>query len=227
MTVRQAHKIIMAALLTSMFEETQSIYMKEPVKVGTDSKGKDVLCTYVSKSSEGGFYLNIIFDEVSSKLYGNNYEFTFASFETPNGKFKGFTREDKAEGLTLDKNALILIAESLNTWGNEWILEQRLLRVRSRYFNRVMIQKSYDYKKKPTIVFSWAEELEMTLCRAKIEDLMWNRQKNHDMNTYNEMIRLGEVAYNAKQKHGDKRMRKMLKGLTAKLIKNKFGGYVK
>jgi len=179
---------IMVKLAKAGFEQTQYIYMKEPVLVGRNVNGP-VYCTAISESSEGGFFMNIIFDERPSDLYGNDFDFTFACYSLSGNL--SFTENGKNFDIQMNPDAIPQVLIHLDHWGDEWLTYQTDLQIKNRKYLRWAIQDN----KEP---LTWAEQLEWKSTKAIIDKLSHNRKRNIEMEQYMKMEAMGETKWNEK-----------------------------
>lgn len=200
MKISEAYQRIMNWLTVSEHEGSRSFYLPKAVVIGSNSNG-DVLCTYVNESSEGGFYLNVIFNERDCEIYGRNYDFTFLVFGTPDTQQWEYTgAEQERFDITLKENALELILEGLSI---DWMAHQMKLRIDGRAFHRRCVSK--DGAK-----FTWQEKVEWYKNRIEVEQLAWNRKNNDEIERLNDMLLLGPIVYAEKYRVQDENMRKIL-----------------
>jgi hypothetical protein len=210
MTHNETYNKILSFLQKSQFEETQRIYMKEPLVVGSNPNG-DVLCTYISSTkSEPGFYLNVLFDKHDDDLYGTDFEFAFIGFyNSKRFSYKPVSEENKKNKIVLNKTVLKEILNSLETWGDEWNSYQRELSIKSRHYHRLAVSNT-------PIEFTWEDKLNKLRVGAETNELSWTKmRKNFDTKQLNEMIKLGEEKWNEKMK----RQSELMKPILDKIIK--------
>lgn len=205
---------IMGLLQLAEFEQTQCIYMKEPVLVGVvngervinpASDRKLVYCTSISKSSEGGFYMNVIFNERLSKLYGNDWDFTFACYIDDTGKVT-FTERCIKLSIQMDESAIFEVAHYLNLWGKQWIDYQRDIQIKSRKYHLWAVSRKED--KTP---LTWIEQLDWMDTKAIIEKLSWNRRRNIFKEQSMKMEAMGETKWAEKTAQENEMAEKIMK----------------
>ena len=212
------------------FESTRAIYLKNPVKVGENQNG-DLLCTYITNNEyeRNRFTVNVILNEKECDLYGKDYDFEHILFrDEHNGqpRFINGHHDDSTvaedETITVNPTALTDILNELEETGNEWIKEQRELRVKERFYHRNAIyyadtrtggQFAKHYKEE-----TWEMRMERLQIRAEIGRLMWRRptEKNPALNTLKEMKELGEEEYSKLQEERAEAMREAMKRFKSK-----------
>jgi hypothetical protein len=205
----------------ALFEyDSDAIYLKEPVQVGTNVNGP-VLCTYIDhiSTTEKGLMMNVIYNEQPSTIYDKDYEFAFVIFEDHQNFHPTFTERSEAENLHIYPNALQLVLAALQDSGKEWILYQRELRMKARHYHRWAVNP----KRKKEDKLSWEERLEWQRLSVEVDHLSWNRYGKNDQATLNEMLTLGEEAYDVELSKINKMASEVLDELMKELEEEKKG----
>lgn len=208
----------------SQFEQSSGIYFKEAFVIGKNPNGK-VYCTEVNINSDGQIVIQLLFNIAPALNDSYDYEqnFTYAILGIDGPEFGA--GNDGIQFPDEYTDVFELVISYLHNNGIKWVLEQKQLRVRSRFFHRRALQTSkYITANKPVpteLRLTWAEQLEWKRIGLVIDKLMYNRVCLNDHNEYNKMMELGEEKYTALQKHNNRKIRRMMRGMMASIHKMK------
>ena len=192
-------KKLKEAAIEFQFESTESLFLKEPVKVGTTPQG-DVICVSVHRNfnpcwNNNDLYLDVLFNFKKDKLYGTSSDFTpVCYFDKDKGK-PSYLPEKlyqdyiyKHPEITMLPNAMELVLKQIEKDGKEWGEYQRNLRIRSRHFLRWAVNPDRKSEDK----LSWEDRLEWSKVKGEIDHLMYRREISYDTKRYNEMLARGQ-----------------------------------
>lgn len=214
---------------SSDFNTIDTVYMVNPVKVGTTPTG-DAFCVYYSageshykRKSHPQIVLEVLYNLHDDALYGTNYDFAPVIYFDVNKGVPLFLSEkrsrdysDSHSEITMLPNALELVLAEVESFPSDWIEYTRQLKEKSHnYLGRAV--SAFDERKKNFM--TWDERVEWTKVKGEIERLMWRRPKNYELELYEKMMAAGQEKFEREEREGNERVKLAM----AEYKKNKNG----